>query len=74
MSQIDIIKSNFVGPTRFWNNLYQARSKSKYLKANKYYKRFRSKKTKGLNRITKIGIGHMCLSEENFSAYIYYFI
>jgi hypothetical protein len=51
---------------RFWNNLHQVRSKSKDWKA-KYFKDLGAIKPKGINRIAKIGYGHIFLREENLS-------
>jgi len=47
--------------TLFLNNLHQVRSKSKDWKA-KLFKVLGAIKPKGLNRIAKIGYGHLCLS------------
>jgi hypothetical protein len=51
---------------RFWNNL------NHYVKIRKFWKEnnlkgFGASKPKGLNRIAKIGYGHLCLREENLS-------
>jgi hypothetical protein len=55
-----------VRTTLFWNDIHQVHSRSKYLKPNNL-KVFGSKIQKVLNRIAKIGRGHLCLSEGNLS-------
>jgi hypothetical protein len=52
-----------VRTTRSWNNLHQVRSKSKDWKVKYFF--LEAIKPKGLNRIAKIGYGHLCLREEN---------
>ena len=47
--------------TRFWNNLHQVHTILKYWKAQEFKKCFGVIKPKGLNRIAKIGNGHLCL-------------
>ena len=49
---------------RFWNNLHHYVQSRKLGTANNL-KGFGSSKPKGLNRIAKIGYGHLCLREEN---------
>ena len=60
--------SNLVCSTRFWNNIHQVRSKSKYWKA-KFIKVVGNNKTKGLKQDSQ-----NCLREENlsFAKKIYY--
>jgi hypothetical protein len=52
---------------RIWNNLHQVRSKSKRLENQIILKVLGVSKPKGLNSITKIDHGHLCLREENLS-------
>jgi len=47
--------SNLVRTRRFWNNLHQVRSISKYCKAKQFKRVWGAIKPKGLNLIAKIG-------------------
>jgi hypothetical protein len=49
-----------VRTTCFWNNFHQVRSKSNVWKA-KEFKVLKAIKAKGINRVVKIGYGHICL-------------
>ena len=53
---------------RVWNNLHQVRSKSKRLENQIILKVLGVSKPKGLNSITKIDQGHLCLREENLNS------
>ena len=53
---------------RFWNNLHQVRHNVTKLIIKIHIKTYlRARKSKGLNRIAKIGYGHFCLPEGTVS-------
>ena len=62
-----------MGTPRFYNNLHQVRLNPKDCKADKL-KTLEAIQTKGINRITRIGKGDICLRKENISFILNYFI
>ena len=62
---LDIL--NLVHTTRFWYNLHQVDAQNQKIGKPNNLKVLGARHPKDLNRIAKIGYGHLCMREKNLS-------